>query len=226
MTRATGVSSVLAGTERSSRRSNGVPSGGLARAGGVAMVDGVPDRARWRALAHEALALGRGAPRQVSADVVGDDARNSIPGRAMSNVPGGPVQDELYADPCLRAALSAMCGVPIRPTSSRGTYSFYTRPGDHLGLHVDVDTCDLTMITVLHDSTDPDSAGGALAVYAHHVGWPLSRIRAADPDPSAVYRLPAGRSLVILGGMLPHRVLPLGGGGSRVISALCFRAGW
>jgi hypothetical protein len=198
--------------------------GPLALAGGVAVVPGLPDAATRRAMAHEALGAARGTERQLSVNAYGDDGRWDTPARALANVPGGETQERFYTAAWLRQSLSAWCGASVVPTSGRGTYSLYTRPGDHLDLHVDVVTCDVTLITVVHDSTPTDHPGGGLAVYADHVGVPLSQIRASSPPATSVIKAPVGHSIVILGGLVPHRVLPLGPSGSRVISALCFQA--
>ena len=45
----------------------------------------------------------------------------------------------------------------------------------------------------------------------------------AAPDVDVVRATP-GQSIVLLGGLVPHRVIPLSDRGQRVISALCFRA--
>ena len=109
-------------------------------------------------------------------------------------------------------------------TGGRGSYSYYTRPGDHLDLHVDVQRCDVTLITVLQDSTPRDEQGGALATWSNHIGAPLHSIRESAAPPTATIKVPRGSSVVLLGGILPHAVLPIGASGTRVISPLCFAA--
>jgi hypothetical protein len=161
-----------------------------------------------------------GADRQVC-DVYGSDhcdGRGGVPPRALSTAGGGPVQDGWYYSPGLRAFLSQLCGGPVRPSGSRGSYSYYVEPGDQLGLHLDIVT---TLITVLADSS-PDE-GGSLAVQRGHVGVPLSVLRQSHVAGEEVVKAPVQSSIVILGGLVPHRVLPLTRG-QRVISALCFEA--
>jgi hypothetical protein len=145
-----------------------------------------------------------------------------VPPRQLSTAGGGPVQDRLYKSPHLRSFLSQMCGGPIRPSGSRGSYSYYVAPGDHLGLHLDIVTCDVTLISVLADSSSGD--GGALAVRRGNFGVPLSELRRSPPIGEEAIKAPAGSTIVILGGLVPHRVVPLKTG-QRVISALCFEAG-
>ena len=134
------------------------------------------------------------------------------------------MQDALYASPWLHAFLSSQCGLPIVPSGNRGSYSYYVQPGDFLDTHLDIDTCDVTLITVLQDETNPRERAGGLAVYPHQLGAPLSRIRAAPEAGMSLVKARPGQSIVILGGLVPHRVEPLGPTGQRTISALCFRA--
>ena len=198
--------------------------GPLGCAGGVAVFDGVPDAGTCNALAYEAHAAYPVSSRQVLERGDGADGRGGMPARALHTAGAGAAQDALYASPWLHAFLSAQCGVPIGPSGNRGSYSYYVQPGDHLGLHLDVDTCDVTLITVLHDDTDPADPAGGLAVYPGALGAPLRQVRAAPEAGMGVVKARPGQSIVILGGLVPHRVLPLGPWGQRIISALCFRA--
>ena len=199
-------------------------SGPLARAGGVAVFGGVPDASTCQALAWEALGAYPESSRQVLDRDDGAQGRGGMPSRALQTAGGGAVQDALYGSPALHAFLSAQCGLPIVPSGNRGSYSFYVEPGDFLGLHLDVDTCDVTLITVLQDGTEPNDPGGGLAVYPAALGAPLGHVRAAGDAGMAVVKARPGESVVLLGGLVPHRVLPLGASGQRVIPALCFTA--
>jgi hypothetical protein len=198
--------------------------GPLFRAGGVAVVGGLIDSRTLAGLCAEAQANYPRADRQVCDVVTSDncDGRGGVPARQLSTAGGGPVQDGLYLSPDLRSFLSELCGGPVRPSGSRGSYSYYVAPGDHLGLHLDIVTCDVTMISVLADSS-PDN-GGALAVRRGNVGVPLSVLRRSPYLDEETVKAPAGATVVILGGLVPHRVLPITTG-QRVISALCFEAG-
>jgi hypothetical protein len=197
--------------------------GPLFRCGGVAVVNGLANDRTLAALCTEAQAHYAAADRQVCDVVTSDncDGRGGVPPRQLSTAPGGPAQDEWYRSPHLQAYLSQLCGGPIRPAGSRGSYSYYVSRDDHLGLHLDIVTCDVTVISVLADSSPDD--GGSLAVQRGGVGVPLSVLRRSPQAGEEVVKAAAGSTVVILGGLVPHRVLPLTEG-QRVISALCFEA--
>ena len=120
--------------------------------------------------------------------------------------------------------VSRCCGTAVVPTGNRGSYSYYLSPGDFLGLHRDVDLCDVTLITVLHDDTSPSDPAGGLVVYRGQPQTSLSQIRGQPHQGADLVKARAGQSILILGGMVPHRVVPIGSSGTRVISALCFTA--
>jgi hypothetical protein len=198
--------------------------GPLGHIGGVAVLDHVPDPAIVRALALEAHSAYLQSSRQECADGNDAEGRGGVPRRALRTAGGGPVQDALYASEQLHALLSAHCGAWIVPSGNRGSYSYYVEPGDFLDLHLDVDACDVTLITVLQDDTDPREPAGGLVVYPHALGARLSRVRAAPDMGAALVKAQAGQSILILGGLVPHRVEPIADRGPRIISALCFRA--
>ena len=195
--------------------------GPLWAAGGVTVSRDLVDHSTFRSLCAEAQTNYAASDRQECGIDDHADGRGGMPARALCTAGGGPVQDALYGLPSVRHALSDLCGGPIRPSGNRGSYSYYVTPGDFLDLHLDIVTCDVTLITVL-DDTSPDG-GGALAVQRHHRDVALSVLRRAGYPHEEVVKAPAGHSIVIQGGTVPHRVLPLAGG-QRVISALCFQA--
>jgi hypothetical protein len=199
-------------------------AGPLGCAGGVAVLDGVPDPPTCGALALEAQAAYAASTRQERADGDGAQGRGGMPPRALRSAGGGAAQDALYAAPGLHALLSAHCGTPVLPSGNRGSYSYYVQPGDFLDIHLDVDTCDVTLITVLHDDTDPRDRAGGLAVYPGMLGAPLGAVRAAPDRGVSIVKARPGQSILLLGGLVPHRAEPLGPNGQRVVSALCFRA--
>jgi len=197
--------------------------GPLFRAGGVTVVEGLADMHTTAALCAEAQAQYACADRQVCDVVSSDhcDGRGGVPPRQLSTSSGGPAQDDWYRSTALLAYLCRLCGGPVRPAGSRGSYSYYVSRDDHLGLHLDIVTCDVTVINVLADSS-PDQ-GGALVVQRGNVGVPLSVLRRSTQPGEELVKAAAGSTIVLLGGLVPHRVLPLNSG-QRVISALCFEA--
>ncbi len=198
-------------------------AGEFALSGGVAWLNQFPDAAACRELTVEAWEAYREASRQEHREASEEEWRGGKPPRALASASGGQVQDALYAAPWLHDFLSQMCGVRITPSGNRGSYSYYVNQGDFLDIHLDVDGCDVTLITVLYDDTDPTSEAGGLCVYRQHVGVPLSAVRSAPDLHREVIKPSAGQSVLLLGGFVPHAILPMEQG-QRVISALCFRA--
>jgi hypothetical protein len=197
--------------------------GRLGAAGGVTVVPGVPDANIVVALALEATSNYVSATRQVCVRSDGAEGRGGVPRRALTSAGGGPVQDALYASPMLNGLLSSLCGARVLPSGNRGSYSYYVEPGDFLDVHLDIPTCDVTLITVLDDKAPGGESGGALEAFPLAVGAPLSMIREHGYPGGRVVKAEPGQSIVILGGLVPHRVLALKAGGQRVISALCFK---
>ncbi len=152
------------------------------------------------------------------------DGRGGQPARRLWSGPGGPDQDQGYNDLDVSRKLSAVTGWPIRPAGSRGSYSYYTDNDQFLGLHRDVVTCDITTITVLADNSNERDPHGGLLCYPGRCNEPLSGIRADSDTGSCVLKAPAGSTIVVAGGEVAHRLLPVAQGTTRVISVLCFEA--
>ena len=199
-------------------------SGPLARAGGTVIVDGLPGVECAAALLTEALQCYEHA--ELQRVWVGDGAtgRGGIPPRELYTSGGGPVQDALYTTSWLSTYLSELCGAPLVPTGGRGSYSYYVEPGHRLGLHLDIDTCDVTLISILRDDSPPDDPAGSLLVHTEHLGANLEAVRRDPQRGTALAKAQPGQSIVLLGGMVPHETIPVAGRGPRIISALCFRA--
>jgi hypothetical protein len=169
-------------------------AGPLARAGGAAVYDGLPPPGTCAALAAEAWDAYPASDRQDLDTGDGEEGRGGTPARALRTAPGGPSQDAFYADPLLHALLGEQCGAHVVPSGNRGSFSYYVQPGDFLDLHLDIDTCDVTLITVLYDDIDPDEPAGALAVHPGAYGVPLSAVRERrDPRRSHPSSRRAGR---------------------------------
>ncbi len=148
--------------------------------------------------------------------------RGGSPARKFLSAQGGAAQDAFYQSPALTIKLEKLCQTRIKPTGARGTYSYYARDGDFLALHRDILQCDLTLITCLFDHTKgaANSLGGVLRLYPNHSLQPLSSI---NPHSSSTdLRLKVGQSIALLGGIVPHEVLPTSPGQIRIVSVLCF----
>jgi hypothetical protein len=204
----------------------------VARAGGFAIYTGLPDPATFSRLRAEARAAfvdaepqewwgrDRGADEQndLSAD------RRTQPRRSYLLSLGGPVQAAMCQSTQLVRFLSSECGLELRPSASRGSYSYYSRTGDFLDLHRDLETCDVAMITVLHDNTSPMSPSGALVLYSDRMTEPVAAIQARPEFGGKTIKLAPAQTIVMFGGIVPHRVLPVVEGQARVVSVVCFRA--
>jgi hypothetical protein len=199
-------------------------AGPVGQAGGATVVDGIPDPVTAARLVAEAMEVYPSADRQHVAVDDGAAGRGGMPVRRLWSAGGGPAQDTFYAAPWLTDYLSAVCGTPVAPAGSRGSYSYYVGDGDFLGLHLDIETCDVTLISVLRDDGGPGDPAGGLLVHAAHLGQDLHAVRRA-PHEGVVLKAAPGQSIVLLGGLLPHETVPVVADRPRVISALCFRAG-
>lgn len=140
--------------------------------------------------------------------------------RRLAFAVGGPVLDSLLCDPAVLGFLSGLTGVAWGPNGRLGTYSYYRAQGDFLGLHRDARSCDLAVITCLWDTGGP---GGDLVVYPSAAGRPLAKVRVDLRQGAHRVPLTPGESVVFLGGMIPHRVTPVGQGRSRAVAPLCYR---
>lgn len=198
--------------------------GPVGEAGGAVVIDGLPDDARASQLLDEALGQYPSADRQ---DVTADDGaagRGGTPARGLWSCGGGPAQDALYRAPWLSDYLSILCAARVVPAGSRGSYSFYVDEGDFLGLHLDIESCDVTLISVLRDDAGPQDPAGGLLVHSAHLGQDLHAVRRRPHDGTAVVKAQPGQSIVLLGGLLAHETVPVTADKPRIISALCFRA--
>ena len=80
------------------------------------------------------------------------------------------------------------------------------------------------MIMALHDNSAATDSSGALLLYSGRMGEPLSAIRARPNDGAHCVKLAAGQTIMLFGGLLPHRLLPTATGQVRIVSVLCFAA--
>ena len=191
---------------------------------GFAVFADLPDAWTLARLLDEAQEAYRQAARQELGEDDAADGRGGTPRRRLLTAGAGAVQDEMYRAPWLAEALSSAAGVRLVPSGGRGSYSYYARPGDHLGLHRDIETCDLATITVLHDNSSPADQGGALLLYPGRTSEPLSAIRRRPQVGAYVVKVMPGQTIAMWGGVVPHAVLPVVSGQVRIVSVLCFQA--
>jgi hypothetical protein len=154
----------------------------------------------------------------------GEQHRGGNPDRRLESAVAGPRLRAIYGSSVLADLLARVTAVRWRPSGGEGTYSYYCHEGHHLGIHRDVAECDLALILCVSDrcSRDPGLAG-TLCLYPGRTAEPLSAIR-AHPGLGALHlRLRPGEAAILLGGIVPHRVVAIGPGHTRVVAPLCFR---
>jgi hypothetical protein len=192
--------------------------------GGFRVLEGLIDRPTRKELLAEALRL---LPRAVASVVPASDdeeVRGGTPARSFLNTAGGELQDALYRTPQLLECLRQVTCSSLVPTGRLGTYSYYVRPGDFLALHRDIVTCDVAVITCLHDTgTGRGCDGGKLCLYPGRLFEPLSAIRRTLQEGALKLRLLPGQTIVMFGGIVPHALLPVDAGQARIVSVLCYR---
>ncbi|MBA3746646.1 MAG: hypothetical protein H0W96_04025 [Solirubrobacterales bacterium] len=152
-----------------------------------------------------------------------EDRRRGNPARWLESAAAGPALGAFYTSSLLPTWLQRLTGLDWVRTGDLASYSYYRRPGHFLGLHRDIDTCDLAVITCISDDgATSDSIAGTLSLWPERTGDPISAVR-ADPDNGRVsLRLQPGEAIVLLGGMIAHALEPLAPGHTRITSPLCF----
>jgi hypothetical protein len=170
------------------------------------------------------LAEAMAGPRRYDEAPRGRDSellRGGEPARQMISVEGGLHQAALFRSPQMRSFLSSEVSAPVRPSGERASYSIYAGQGAHLDIHRDVPGCDLALITCLYDS-DALADGGALDLWLDDLCTPLNRVRGAPEVDRTRLVLSPGESMLLHGGIVPHRIPPLQGKRLRVVSLMCF----
>lgn len=191
--------------------------------GGFDVFAGLLESRYLEAMQAEAVAAyEESAISDVSESVDGEE-RGGSPARRFASACGGPVQEALYYAPWLAEFLGDLTSAPVRPTGDRGTFSYYVRPGDHIDVHRDIETCDLAIITCLLD-TAPEETGGSLCVYPDRIPEPVRTIRATPHRGLQHVHLAPGQTIVLLGGIVPHRLEPVSQTQQRVVSVMCYAA--
>ena len=188
------------------------------------MVEGFLNQQGYDLMLAEALQLATGA--HVSDVSVSDEEeiRGGAPARHFRSVAGGPVQEAFYNSPVMLEFLRELCNVVLAPLGGRGTYSFYAQTGDYLAIHRDIEFCDVAVITCLYNGPRHDADGGALCLYPSRLFEPLSVVRSTPGEGAVLVNLEPGQTIIMFGGIIPHTLLPVSAGQTRIVSVLCYRA--
>jgi len=195
----------------------------LMKRGGFDVFEGLIGPDTRAQMLSEALAL---LPHATGCEVNKSDdeeVRGGAPRRRFTSGRGGPLQQSFNTAPWLLAFLRSLTNPALIYTGEIGTYSYYLRAGDYLELHRDIVTCDVAVITCLYDSL-MDEDNGRLCLYPGRCLEPLSKIRATSQQGVEKVRLGIGQTIVMYGGIIPHALLPLAEGQTRIVSVLCFKA--
>lgn len=151
-----------------------------------------------------------------------EEWRGGNPARRFLSCGAGPVLDHYYHAPEILQFLRDITQLEVVSTGARGTYTYYVRPGDYLSIHRDVRTCDLAVVTCLMDTATPEEGGGMMDLYPQRTNAPLSDIRSSPQDGRISIRLQPGETIVMLGGLVPHAITPVGEAQQRIVSVLCY----
>src|SRR5215210_4168419 len=128
----------------------------LLKKGGYEVFTGLVDTTTLPLMLAEAVSLSAAAYDSNVLNSDGEEVRGGSPARRFLSSPGGDIQDAFYRADWMLSFLREVTGTAIVPTGGRGTYSYYARPGDYLALHRDIETCDLAVITCLHENLDSE----------------------------------------------------------------------
>ena len=195
----------------------------LMRRGGFDVFEGLLDPRYFEALRDEAVEeYAGGSLSDVAANMDGKE-RGGSPARRFVSAKGGLVQEAFYRAAWMGEFLSDLAGAQVKPTGDQATFSYYVAPGDFIDVHRDIESCDLAVITCLHDSA-PSRPTGSLCLYTERLAEPVRAIRASRESGFERAHLAPGQTIVLLGGIVPHRLEPLSASQQRIVSVMCYAA--
>jgi hypothetical protein len=195
----------------------------LMRRGGCVFIDSLLPPDLLTSLCAEANERQGEAQRTVWADSIrNEDWRGGDPARAYAGATGGPAQTSIFASPDLATYLSDVCGLRIK-IAGVGSFSYYD-PGDFLAVHRDILTCDITLLTCLRDTATGTSDRSGLRIYPTYAHRPLTQLRSETAPAHINLHLDRGQTAVLLGGIVPHEVLPMAAHQHRTVSVVCMTA--
>jgi len=196
----------------------------LMKRGGFDVFEGLVDARMRREMLSEAVALLPHATRCEVTVSDGEEQRGGKPRRRFINAQGGPLQQAFNTSPAVLDFLRGLTNRALTFTGEIGTYSYYMDPGDYLDIHRDIVTCDVAVITCLHDRGTDGGVTGRLCIYPERLSEPLSQIRATPEHGAVNVRVEVGQTIVLYGGIVPHALMPVAEGQARIVSVLCYRA--
>jgi hypothetical protein len=194
----------------------------LMRGGGCLFIDSLLPPDLLTALCAEANERQGEARHTIWPGSMQVDWRGGEPARSYAGTTGGPTQTSIFASPNLATYLSEICGMPVK-LAGVGSFSYY-EPGDFLALHRDIVACDITLLTCLSDTATGTSDRRGLRIYPAHARVPLTQLRSEDAPAHIDVHLDRGQTAVLLGGIVPHEVLPMGEHQHRTVSVVCMTA--
>jgi hypothetical protein len=144
--------------------------------------------------------------------------RGGEPARKYRATAAGTSQYAVFSSKAMTDAISETCGFAVK-SSGTGSFTYYHDAGDYLGLHRDIELCEVATITCLEDD-GPGSRGG-LRAYPEYAGRPLIAIYEEHPQGLDLPTSP-GDTIVIAGGFIPHEVTPIVQGQRRTVALACY----
>jgi hypothetical protein len=195
----------------------------LFRQGGFGVYTGFLSATSKSAMLEEAAKLMASAQDNIVTELDSEEYRGGKPPRSFLSAIGGPILDAFYYSNETLLQLKQVTGLDIYQSGFQGTYSYYARQGDYLGLHRDIEMCDVAVLTCLYDSKPMENGGGALCLYPSRCWEPLSVIRNTPNERILPVQLMPGQTIVLYGGVVPHLVTPMAHEQVRIISVLCYR---
>jgi hypothetical protein len=144
--------------------------------------------------------------------------RGGEPARKYRATAAGSGQYAVFSSKAMTEAISEACGFAVK-SSGTGSYTYYHDAGDYLGLHRDIELCEVATITCLED--DGPGLRGGLRAYPEYAGRPLIAIYEDRPQGLDLTTFP-GDTIVIAGGFIPHEVTPIVHGQRRTVALACF----
>ena len=194
------------------------PAAGLAQSDFLRL-DELFDAETAARLAREAEAARASARPWSSTDyALSRSGQLSSPRSHRSGSPGGVLR-ALHEGNRVRELLRELTGLHFFAT--RASYLFY-EPGDFIGLHTDLDACQVTLVTSVLGSPDPLVLHPELAAMPGPVLLALSRRSAGVPAGGEPVAVPHGGVLVLRGSRVPHHRPPARS--ECAVATLCYAA--